>query len=111
MRQGTGLPPSESGDLLDQYTWAPHVLTFGLIQPNSRMDAVIPGIGMMANCHFGLLNFARSEPWKAKPWLDGTDWSLGADSLAVDDAGRGSHSPHSQVMFEASKFNAIQWLS
>jgi len=91
---------SEKVKLLAQYPWAAQTLTFGNHEVGYG-ESIIPGLGMLANSHLGLVNVRHSEKWKIQPWIDGTDSYFRSDSLSMEDVGRGAHSWHGRVMFEA----------
>jgi len=63
----------------------------------------VPGMGMLANSHLGLVNVRHSELWKKKFWRDGTDSYFSPESLTMDDPGRGAHSWHGRAVFEAQE--------
>lgn len=93
---------SEKVKLLAQYPWASTMVTFGKHDAGYG-EALVSGLGMLANSHLGLHNMRHSEVWRVQRWMDGTDSLFGTDSLTIDDAGRGSHSWHGNVLFDASK--------
>ncbi|KAL7537712.1 hypothetical protein ACHAXR_010407 [Thalassiosira sp. AJA248-18] len=93
--------PSSLHNLLAQYPWAGTVLTWGAHEVGYG-EAIVPGLGMLANSHLGLVNMRNSEWWKIQPWRDGSDSSFRSNSLTKDDVGRGAHSWHGNVMFQAN---------
>jgi len=100
-------------NLLSQYPWAAQVVTNGHLEVHSG-ESMVPGLGMLANSHLGLVNARQLDYWKMQPFLDGTD-SLtleesrsygGCDSngdgrIEGKDVGRGAYSSHSRMVFEA----------
>lgn len=87
--------------LLSQYPWAAEVLTLGGHEVGYG-ETITPGLGMLANCHLGLMNMKHTDIlWKVEPWRDGTDSLFRTDSLTMEDVGRGAHSWHGRVMFGA----------
>ena len=91
-------------NLLAQYPWGGSVLRHGLHDATST-SCMVPGLGMLANSHLGLVNMRYEESWQIDMSKDGTD-SLsveGQQSSTLQDVGRGSMSLHSRVLFEAYK--------
>jgi hypothetical protein len=88
-------------DLLTNYVWSATPLTHG-VHEVSYGESICVGIGMMANCHYGLINVDHIHDWKYRPELDGTD-TLNVDAgkhMTLEDVGRGGYSWHSGVKFE-----------
>ena len=83
-----------------QYPWLASALSFGAFDAHSA-ESYIPGIGMLVNSHLGLINTRLSEPWMVQRSMDGTDTYFHTDSLTLEDVGRGAHTTHGHVMFEA----------
>lgn len=92
---------SHDEKLLNQYPWAASVVTLGTHEVGYG-ETIVPGLGMLANSHLGLVNIRHSEQWKVQPWRDGTDALHRTESMTMEDAGRGAHSGHGKVRFEAS---------
>ena len=90
----------ETTTLLSQYPWAAETLTLGAHEIGYG-DSLVPGLGMLANSHLGLVNMRQDLSWSAQPSRDGTDALFRPNSLTTADAGRGAQSPH-RVTFEAS---------
>ncbi|KAL7468186.1 hypothetical protein ACHAXS_008404, partial [Conticribra weissflogii] len=100
-------------NLLSQYPWAAQVLTNGHLEVHSG-EAMVPGLGMLANSHLGLVNARQLDYWKMQPFLDGTDslsleesrsfggFDINGDGcIEGNDVGRGAYSSHSRVVCEA----------
>ena len=87
--------------LLNQYPWSHTVLNHGTYE-TSMMEGLVPGIGMLANSHLGLVNMRHQDSWKTETQKDSTDSFHYTESLTMDDVGRGSYSTHGNVVFEAS---------
>ncbi|KAL7486368.1 hypothetical protein ACHAW6_011961, partial [Cyclotella cf. meneghiniana] len=97
--------PNRNGiDLLSSYVWSATPLTFGEHEVGHG-ESVCPGIGMMSNCHFGLINVAHTSDWKKYYWQDGTDTLAveGGKHSTLSDVGRGSFTWHGNVRYEAHK--------
>ena len=89
--------------LLSQYPWAAQTLTNGALEVFYG-EAIVPGLGMLANSHLGLVNARHSDLWKVQPFLDGTDTLTVEESIHYtrEDVGRGAYSWHGRVLFEAT---------
>mmetsp|Transcript_9505 Transcript_9505/g.20048 ORF Transcript_9505/g.20048 Transcript_9505/m.20048 type:complete len:393 (+) Transcript_9505:148-1326(+) len=88
--------------LINQYPWSAQILTLGAHEVGHG-ETIVPGLGMLANSHLGLVNMRHRESWKTQSWRDGTDTLHRTDSLTLDDMGRGAYSAHGRVVFEATK--------
>ena len=99
-----------SDKLLTQYPWGPGVLSGGFHEVDIGSSIIpIPGLGMLANSHLGLVNMRHYDPWRVVPQtdnsIDGTE-SITVEGLqfsTVDDVGRGSYTYHSRVLFDATE--------
>ncbi|KAL7453808.1 hypothetical protein ACHAWC_007234 [Mediolabrus comicus] len=100
--------PAGGNNLLSQYPWGASVLSDGHLDVTDG-SSIVPGLGMLANSHLGLVNMRHSDQWKIQCAKDGTaSLSLeGLQSTTVNDAGRGSHTLHSRVLFDATKSIAV----
>lgn len=97
-------PTPENPKLLTQYPWAAQVLTLGGHEV-AYGESLVPGLGMLANSHLGLVNLHHADLWKVQSWLDGTDTIAveGSKHSTIDgDVGRGASSWHSRVRFEST---------
>ena len=99
--QRTHFPKKSKDKLLTQYPWSAHVLTFGSHEVGYG-ESMVPGLGMLANSHLGLVNMRHMDLWKTASWIDGTDSLVTTDTLSMEDVGRGAHSWHGHVIFEAN---------
>ena len=88
--------------LLNQYPWSHTVLNHGTYE-TSIPESLVPGIGMLANSHLGLVNMRHRGSWKTETHKDSTDSFHYTESLTMDDVGRGSYSTHGNVIFEATR--------
>jgi hypothetical protein len=91
-------------NLLSNYVWSATPLTYGEHEVQHG-ESVCSGIGMMANCHYGLINVEIDSKWKNRPELDGTDSHsvMSSTHLTLEDVGRGSYSWHSNVQYKSLK--------
>ncbi|KAL7510943.1 hypothetical protein ACHAXN_007858 [Cyclotella atomus] len=91
-------------NLLSNYVWSATPLTYGEHEVQHG-ESVCSGIGMMANCHYGLINVEIDSQWKNRPELDGTDSHsvMFSTHLTLEDVGRGSYSWHSNVQYKSLK--------
>jgi len=96
--------PQGSNKLLTQYPWGARILTGGSYEVTAG-SGMVPGLGMLANSHLGLVNMRHVDSWSIQSDKDGTD-SLSMEGLrssTLDDVGRGSYSYHSRLLFAATQ--------
>mmetsp|Transcript_14974 Transcript_14974/g.31748 ORF Transcript_14974/g.31748 Transcript_14974/m.31748 type:complete len:735 (-) Transcript_14974:69-2273(-) len=98
---GSDVNKRDSEKLINQYPWAAQSLTLGEYEVGFG-EVVIPGLGMLANSHLGLVNIRHSDLWKIQSWRDGTDSYVRSDSFTREDVGRGAQSWHGRTLFSAN---------
>lgn len=92
-------------NLLTSYVWSSTSLTNGEYEV-ANGEAVCPGVGMAANCHYRLVNVGfGGPPSNSLTQMDGSDsQSIEAGQhTTMDDVGRGSFSWHSDVRYQSLK--------
>ena len=89
-------------NLLGNYVWSATPLRYGEHEVQHG-ESVCVGIGMMANCHYGLINVDHYSKWKNEPWLDGTDNFAveGSKFSTMEDVGRGGYTWHSGLRYKS----------
>jgi hypothetical protein len=96
--------PQGSHSLLTQYPWGARILSGGFHEVTTG-SSMVPGLGMLANSHLGLVNMRHSDSWSIQRTTDGTESLVleGLQSSTLDDVGRGSTSYHSRILFDVTK--------